>query len=183
MITAALSALTEGVGIPLTQPVIYYPPAFSDREWKKQEKTLQVSGTGIGKALRTMEKTASDLDKVLAKAIALQAAARKSLKDDEDGAETLAKDKAAEKAVALISGLHAKHLKAILATRTVVTATQTKLKTTNRQASVWLDSYETSLEMYFKAWRMFDLKDNPKVKRQTDFVDDRIRTELHNRFG
>jgi len=183
MITAALSGLTEGVGIPMAERAVVYPSAFTDREWKKTEKTLQVSGTGIGKAVRAMEQTATDLDKALVRAKTLQAAASQSNKAREDSAKTLAKESAAAKAVALIPALHAKHLKAILATRTIVTATQTKLKTTNRRASVWLSSYEDSLEAYFKLWRLLDLKENPKVKRATDEIDNRIRTLLPDRLG
>jgi hypothetical protein len=35
---------------------LYYPKKFTDPEWKKEEKRIKVSATGIGKALRDLEK-------------------------------------------------------------------------------------------------------------------------------
>ena len=178
MITAAMSALTEGVGIPLAERVVLYPSAFTDKEWKNSEKRLKVSATGIGQALRVMEKTAATLDAALAKAKTLQNAARQSKKNNEDG--IIAKDDLAEKAAAAVPNLHAKHLKAILAARTVVTATARKVKPTNAPAAEWLDRYEDALGLYFTTWRAFDLGDFKKVKDAIARIDDRIRTiEVH----
>lgn len=163
----------------MAERVVLYPSAFTDQEWKKSEKRLQVSGTGIGKAVRAMEKTATDLDKALVTAKTRQGVARQAVKNYDAGA--IAKGSAAEKAVDAVPNLHAKHLKAILAARTVVTATARKLKQTNAPAAAWLDQYEAALGAYFTAWRAFDLGDFNKVKHAIERIDDRIRTlAIHN---
>jgi len=158
----------------MSEPLVEYPAEFTDRKWKEFEKKLQVSATGIGKALRVMEKTAADLNKAMVRTRMLQAAAKKLGKNYDP--KEFAAAEAADKALAVVPGLHAKHLKAILAARTVVGATATKLRTTNKDVANWLHDYEAILERYFKVWKAFDPDDDRGLKFVITDVDTRVRT-------
>jgi hypothetical protein len=43
-----------------------YPKAFSDAEWKKSEKQIKVSATGVGKTLRDLQKAVQAINSELA---------------------------------------------------------------------------------------------------------------------
>lgn len=163
----------------MPEPLVDFPAEFTDRKWKEFEKKLKVSGTGIGKALRAMEKTAADLDKALVKARALHVKAKKA----EDVDKTAAAVRAEEAAMAALPPLHVKHLKAVIAARSVVTATARKVKPTNAPAAHWLDEYEEELGRYYAVWKKLDVEDNRGLKFVVTDLAGRVDAlQLHDRI-
>ena len=107
---------------------VYFPVIFSDKGWKKLEKRIGVSSTGIGASLRKLEKSAIKVDAAMNAAVA-----------SGDSAPARAAWKA--------------HMAAIAGVRSSIEFTELKLDVKDHAAKSWMTDYLRAIKQYQAMWR------------------------------
>jgi hypothetical protein len=128
--------------------MLTYPKMFTDPEWKKLEKLLKVSNTGIGATLRELENAHKNLD------AGIQALIKK--------AATVDKVEAARKTT------HVAALKSV----TAVDKTLGKLKPGDAKKS--LTDYRFKINRYTDELRQFDINDHRGIGTPVDRFNHRV---------
>jgi hypothetical protein len=123
-----------------------YPKVFTDPEWKKLEKVLKISDTGVGKTLRDLQKAHTNADKGV-QALSLKKAPAEKVQPAVNAARVAAK-KASD----------------------TVRATSGKVKDPKAQKE--LDNLVWQLNRYELRLKSFDLKDHHGLKWVVDNFND-----------